>query len=60
MLQELYNWEKFVLITCVPVKTLKFRIKGKEIILGGYFNEQKNLYFVLQVTFYFKNSWAYN
>lgn len=49
-----------MLITCVPVKTLKFRIKGKEIILRGYFNEQKNLYFVLQVTFYFKISWAYN
>lgn len=43
-LEELYNQERFVLIAYLPVKTLRFRIKGKEIILRGYFNEQKNPY----------------
>lgn len=51
-LQDLCNWTRFVLITYLPVKTLRFRIKGKEIILGGYFNEKRNLYFVSQVTFF--------
>lgn len=51
-LQDLCNWTRFVLITYLPVKTLRFRIKGKEIILGRYFNEKKNLYFVSQVTFF--------
>ena len=60
MLQKLYNQDRFVLITYLPVKTLRFRIKGKEIVLRGYFNGQKNLYFVSQVTFYIKTSWAYN
>lgn len=60
-LQELRSWTRFVLITYLPVKTLRFRIKGKEIILRGYFNEQKTPYFVPQVTlFNIKTSWAYN
>lgn len=60
MLQELYNQDRFVLITHIPVKTLTFRIKGKEIILRGYFNEQKKTILWLTSNFYIKISSAYN
>lgn len=33
-LKELDNAERFMLITYLPVKTVRFRMKGKEIILG--------------------------